>query len=111
MAGKNGKGQQWSTNQTYIAQAVSSYMEPLGITDRKQLEEITNIAIQRLEGILPGMESLIVPGVKQELNDEQIKSVINQILEERQKKMMVTKTRTATKIEKEATLELQKMPG
>lgn len=83
MAIKSIKGQLWSTNHTYIAQAVSSYMQPLGITDRKQLEEITNLAIQRLEGILPGWERFIVPGAKQHLNDKQIIDVINEILEEK----------------------------
>ena len=77
------KGQLWSTNQTYIAQVVSSYMQPLGITDRKQLEEIANLAIQRLEGILPGWERFIMPGAKQRLTDEQIVNVINEILEEK----------------------------
>jgi ribonucleoside-diphosphate reductase alpha chain len=89
MATKSVKNQLWSTNQTYIAQAVSSYMQPLGITDRKQLEDIANLAIQRLEGILPGWERFIMPGTKQRLTDEQIVNVINEILEE--KKIKVNK--------------------
>lgn len=88
MSTRNLKGQLWSTNQTYIAQSVSAYMEPLGITDRKALEEITNLAIQRLEGILPGMERLIIPGAKQQLSDEQIIAVINEILGEKNMKQI-----------------------
>jgi ribonucleoside-diphosphate reductase alpha chain len=104
MATRNIKGQLWSTNQTYIAQSVSSYMEPLGITDRKDLEEITNIAIQRLEGILPGMESLILPGTKQQLNDEMIKTVIDEILEEKQVKMIMAGI--VNKVDKESRIDL-----
>src|SRR4030042_3237043 len=88
MTMRNHKGQMWATNQTYIAQSVSAYMQPLGITDRNALEEITNLAIQRLEGILPGMERLITPGAKQQLSDEQIVAVINEILQERNMKQI-----------------------
>jgi ribonucleoside-diphosphate reductase alpha chain len=87
MATKSMKNQLWSTNQTYIAQAVASYMQPLGITDREKLEEITNLAIQRLEGILPGWERFIMPGAKQRLTDEQIVNVINEIIEEKDLKV------------------------
>ena len=104
MATRNIKGQLWSTNQTYIAQSVSSYMEPLGITDRKDLEEITNIAIQRLEGILPGMESLILPGTKQQLNDEMIKTVIDEIVKEKQVKTIMAGI--VKKVDKESMIDL-----
>lgn len=83
--------QLWSSNKTYIAQAVSAYLEPLGITSRAQLEEITNLAIQRLEGILPGMERLIVGETKTRLSDEQIIAVINQILSERNMRQIEVK--------------------
>jgi ribonucleoside-diphosphate reductase alpha chain len=104
MSAKNVRSQQlWSTNQTYIAQAVSAFMEPLGITERKELEEITNLAIQRLEGILPGMERFIVPGIKQTLNDDQILAVINEILGEKNMKPIemdvIMKQEAATKAE------------
>jgi ribonucleoside-diphosphate reductase alpha chain len=104
MATKSVKNQLWSTNQTYIAQAVSSYMQPLGITDRKQLEEIANLAIQRLEGILPGWERFIMPGAKQQLTDEQIINVINEILEE--KKIKVNKISLNKRPEQVTKLEL-----
>jgi ribonucleoside-diphosphate reductase alpha chain len=87
MTTKSMKNQLWSTNQTYIAQAVASYMQPLGITDREKLEEITNLAIQRLEGILPGWERFIMPGAKQRLTDEQIINVINEIIDEKDLKV------------------------
>ncbi len=100
MSIKNSKSQIWTTNQTYIAQSVSAYMEPLGITDRKALEEITNLAIQRLEGVLPGMERLIVPGAKQQLSDEQIIAVINEILGEKNMKQMQTDIAEEEKVQK-----------
>jgi ribonucleoside-diphosphate reductase alpha chain len=83
VAANPGKKPEWFTNYTHIAQFVSSYTEPLGITDRKQLEEITNIAIQRLEGVLPGMERLIPRDTNQPLTDSQIRAVVEEIMSER----------------------------
>jgi len=83
MSEKITRSQHWTTNQTQIAQAVSSLMEPYGIKERKDLEEITNLAIQRLEGILPGMERLIINDTRQKLTDEQIMTAINQIVAEK----------------------------
>ena len=56
--------QSQSVMKTRIAQIVSNCTDPIGITDRNQLEEIANEAIRRLEGILPGMESLIMRVLK-----------------------------------------------
>ena len=47
MATRQGKSQAYSTSYTRIAQVTSSYTEPIGITDKKILEEITNEAIRR----------------------------------------------------------------
>ena len=79
------KSQALTSNQTYIAQIVSSYTEPLGITDRKELEEITNDVIRRLEGILPGMERLIPATAKQTLSDDQIRAVVREIIDKKTK--------------------------
>lgn len=72
-------------NQSRIAQIVSSYTEPLGTIGKKKLEEITNEAIRRLEGILPGMEHLIKPPGNHLLSDNQILEVVKQIVVERVK--------------------------
>ncbi len=85
MVTNNPKNLSKSSNQTRIAQIVSSYTEPLGITGRKKLEEITNEAIRRLEGVLPGMERFIKPSVRHPLPDEQIMAVVKEIVTERMK--------------------------
>jgi ribonucleoside-diphosphate reductase alpha chain len=85
MTTDNSKNYSKSFNQNRIAQIVSNYTEPLGITGRKKLEEITNEAIRRLEGILPGMESLIKPSVRQPLSDNQVLAVVKEILSEKSK--------------------------
>ncbi len=76
-----------STNRSRIAQIVSSYIEPMGITDRKELEEITNEVIRRLEGILPGMERLVSPMAKQSLTEYEIVSVAQEIVANKLKTM------------------------
>ena len=85
MATNNSKNTSKSSDQTRIAQIVSSYTEPLGISERRKLEEITNEAIRRIEGILPGMEGLIKPSDKQPLSDNQIIGVIKEIINEKAK--------------------------
>jgi ribonucleoside-diphosphate reductase alpha chain len=80
MATNYDKDSNLSTNRSRIAQIVSSYIEPMGITDRKELEEITNEVIRRLEGILPGMERLVSPATKQPLYDYQILAVAQEIV-------------------------------
>jgi ribonucleoside-diphosphate reductase alpha chain len=71
-----------STNRSRIAQIIASYIEPMGITDRKELEEITNEVIRRLEGILPGMERLVPsPSTKQSLSNYEIMAVAREIVE------------------------------
>jgi len=86
-----------SISETFIAQAVSNYTEPLGITDKKQLEEITNTAIQRLEGILPGMEHLITTRTKQPPTDEQIRLVIQEIIDQKEVRKQMVSEKTAVK--------------
>jgi len=86
MVTRNVKNHELSKSQTQIAQVVSSYTEPLGITDRKLLEQITNEAIRRLEGILPGMEHLVLPENKKPLLNAQIHMVVKQIMNEKASK-------------------------
>ncbi len=83
MATNNHRNLNKAPNQTRIAQIVASYTEPMGITNRKKIEEITNEAIRRLEGVLPGMERLIKPSVRYSLSDEQILAVVKEIMNER----------------------------
>lgn len=68
------------SDRTHIAQLVSHYLEPLGISDRKTLERITNSTIQKLEGILPGMEHLIKPNLSQPMSDAQINAAIKEVI-------------------------------
>ena len=81
MITRNVKKHELSKSQTHIAQVVSSYTEPLGITDRKLLEQITNEAIRRLEGILPGMEHLVLPENKRAIShDPRVCPVVYRLL-------------------------------
>ncbi len=48
-----------SNDSNRIAKAVFAEAERMGINDRKFLEEITAAVIQRIEGVLPGMEHLV----------------------------------------------------
>src|SRR4030042_983907 len=83
MATNNHRNLNKAPNQTRIAQIVASYTEPMGIINRKKIEEITNEAIRRLEGVLPGMERLIKPSVRYSLSDEQILAAVKEIMNER----------------------------
>jgi len=90
------------TNQSRIAQIVSIHTEPLGTIGKKKLEEITNEAIRRLEGILPGMEHLIKPAGSHPLSDDQILEVVKQIVGEKVKmeqntSIAITATENKTK--------------
>jgi len=101
MATNNSKNTSKSSDQTRIAQIVSSYTEPLGISERRKLEEITNEAIRRLEGILPGMEGLIKPSAKQPLSDNQIIAVIKEIINEKAKMQKTILESNVTKKKKD----------
>jgi ribonucleoside-diphosphate reductase alpha chain len=101
MAISNSRNASKSSDQTRIAQIVSSYTEPLGISERKKLEEITNEAIRRLEGILPGMERFIKSSAKQPLSDNQILAVVKEIINEKAK-MEQTIFKSHVTIEKKA---------
>jgi ribonucleoside-diphosphate reductase alpha chain len=82
MVTNHDKDRTLSANRSRIAQIIASYIEPMGITDRKELEEITNEVIRRLEGILPGMERLVPsPSTKQSLSNYQIMAVAREIVE------------------------------
>jgi ribonucleoside-diphosphate reductase alpha chain len=94
-----------TSNQSRIAQIVTTYTEPLGITGRKKLEEITNEAIRRLEGILPGMERLIKPAPGRSLSDAQIMAVVKEIISEKAKMEQTLPEATITIEKKPVTAE------
>ena len=81
MAMRRVRSQAISMNYNHIARVVSSCTEPIGITDRKDLESITNEVIQKLGGILPGMELFISPGFNELPPDSQIRGVVMTIIE------------------------------
>ena len=87
------------SNQTRIARIVANLTEPHGITGRKKLEEITNEVIRRLEGILPGMEGLIKPLTGKAPSEDEIASLVKEILSERAK-MEQTISKATSTIEK-----------
>lgn len=87
------------SNQTRIARIVANLTEPHGITGRKKLEEITNEVIRRLEGILPGMEGFIKPLTGKAPPEDQIASLVKEILSERAK-MEQTISKATSTIEK-----------
>ncbi len=98
-----------TSDQTRIARIVASFTEPLGITGRKKLEEITNEAIRRIEGILPGMERLIKPSVSKALSDEQVTTVVKQIINEKAKMEQTLSKATITIETKPKAVEKRKL--
>ncbi len=92
-----------NTNKNRIAQIIASYIEPLGPIGNKKLEQITNEAICRLEGILPGMEHLVKRASDYSLSDEKILEVVKQIMGdnvklEQNKSIAITTSENRTKI-------------
>ncbi len=80
MATRQAKGQVQSPKYNRIAQAVFAEAELRGITDREFLEESTRKAIQRLEGVLPGMEHLVPSRGRQTPSVSQIEAAVKEIL-------------------------------
>lgn len=80
-----------------IARFVLIRCEQMGIKDRKEVEEITNQAIQMLEQSkpFPGMEQFIPPPKKKKeppASDSQIEKLVNQILAEKAEREKMTTT-------------------
>ena len=69
-----------SINHTQIARAIFAAAESMGMADRHQIEQLTNLAIERLEPKpLPGMEHLVPKsGKKRErpLSDLEIQAAV-----------------------------------
>ena len=82
MGTRQGKSQAQSNNHNNrIAQATFAEAELRGITDRKFLEESTRKAIQRLEGVLPGMEELVPSRGRHTPSASQIEAAVKEILD------------------------------
>jgi hypothetical protein len=105
----NHKNTTKTSNQTRIAQIVASFTEPMGITSRKKIEDITNESIRRLEGVLPGMEPLIESSAKYFFPDEQILAVVKEIINERIKMEQAVSSPSAV-IEKKTKISEKPVP-
>ena len=81
MATRRAKGNSQSPNHNRIAQAVFAEAELRGIANRKFLEQTTRQAIQRLEGVLPGMEELVPARGKKTPSAAQIEAAVKEILD------------------------------
>jgi ribonucleoside-diphosphate reductase alpha chain len=82
--GKNSKAERLLRNK--IARAVFTYAETLGISDRGELEQLTDQVLERLEpnSPLPGLEDL-APVTRRPVQDSEIQSIARSILDERKK--------------------------
>ncbi len=82
--GKNSKAERLLRNK--IARAVFTYAETLGISDRAELEQLTDQVLERLEpnAPLPGLEGL-APVTRRPVQDAEIQSMARSILDERKK--------------------------
>ena len=70
-----------SNNTNRIAKAVFAEAERIGINDRKFLEEITSAVIQRIDGVLPGMEHLVPAQTHHpKISSSQIQSILQEII-------------------------------
>lgn len=99
MTSKQPKQQFLSSIRNYIAKVVFTYTQTMGLTDRQELEELTDQVISRLEKgmspeeqtkskkivepALPGMEHLIASAPPQPPTREEIESTINKLLAEK----------------------------
>jgi ribonucleoside-diphosphate reductase alpha chain len=82
--GNKKKDRQTQSDHSRIAREIFAKAATMGITDRKQLEEVTKQAIARYEANrpLPGMEQLVTPG-NRAMAHAQIEAIINEIIAER----------------------------
>jgi len=77
----SGNDQPASNNTNRIAKAVFAEAERMGINDRRFLEEITSAVIQRIDGVLPGMEHLVPAQTHHpKVSSSQIQSILQEII-------------------------------
>jgi ribonucleoside-diphosphate reductase alpha chain len=86
--GKNNKAGRLLRNK--IARAIFTYAETLGISDRNELEQLTDQVLDRLEpnSPLPGWEHM-APMTRRPVQDVEIRAMVRSILDERKKEKSV----------------------
>jgi len=98
MVNKQSKNRLPDTVGNFVARTVFTYTQTMGITDRRELEELTEQVISRLEKsmsmdeqttakrmdpALPGMEHLVSPVVPPLPPKERIETIVNELLAEK----------------------------
>ena len=98
MANKQIRNQLSDSVRNYVAKTVFNYTQTMGLTDRNEIEGLTELVISRLEKnmsteektrkkitepVFPGMEHLMAPAVPKPPEKEKIESIVNEILEEK----------------------------
>ncbi|HUV53130.1 MAG TPA: hypothetical protein VMW64_08685, partial [Dehalococcoidia bacterium] len=82
--GKNNKAERLLRNK--IARSIFTYAETLGISDRNELEQLTDRVLDRLEPVptFQGWEDL-APMTRRPVQDVEIQAMVRSILDERKK--------------------------
>lgn len=98
MASKQIRNQLSDSVRNYVAKTVFTYTQTMGLTDRNEIEGLTELVISRLEKnmsteektrkkisepVFPGMEHLIAPAIPKPPEKEKIESIVNEILAEK----------------------------
>jgi ribonucleoside-diphosphate reductase alpha chain len=98
MVNKQARNQLPGSVRNFVARTVFTYTQTMGITDRRELEELTEQVISRLEKrmsmdeqttakrmepALPGMEHLVAPIIPPLPPKERIESIVNELLAEK----------------------------
>jgi ribonucleoside-diphosphate reductase alpha chain len=98
MVNKQARNQLPNSVRNFVARTVFTYTQTMGITDRRELEELTEQVISRLEKrmsmdeqttakriepALPGMEHLVAPVIPPLPTKERIVTIVNELLAEK----------------------------
>ncbi len=97
--GKNNKAERLLRNK--IARAIFTYAETLGISDRNELEQLTDQVLDRLEPVptFQGWEDL-APMTRRQVQDIEIQAMVRSILDERKKEEPIPEPAPAVEKEK-----------
>ena len=95
MANRNVSQRLSDSLRNYVAKTVFTYTQTMGLTERREIEELTDKVIsrlekdmsmdekttaKRLEPTLPGMEHLVAPIVPQPPSKDRIETIVNELL-------------------------------
>lgn len=98
MTDKQSKNKLPDSIRNYVAKTVFTYTQTMGLTNRNEIEGLTELVISRLEKnmsaegkkqktiseqVLPGMEHLIAPVAPKPPEKEKVESIVNEILAEK----------------------------